>query len=116
MDGKKHGTCTIAGAGDSTNRYQAWNLIIPNTVKIDSKLYDIISITNQAFRSNATLTGTLTLPNTLVTIGAYAFYGRYSLSGTLTLPNSVTTIGDNAFYEARGFNHLIIPNSVTTIG
>ena len=44
-----------------------------------------------------TMTGTLTLPKTLKTIGYRAFYQFKNLTGTLTLPDGLTTIGQQAF-------------------
>ena len=44
-----------------------------------------------------------------------AFYDCTSLT-SLTIPNSVTTIGDYAFYSCTSLTSLTIPNSVTTIG
>jgi hypothetical protein len=58
----------------------------------------------------------LTLPNSLITIGASAFSYCSGLTGSLILPNSLTTIGNGAFYSCSGFTgSLVIPNSVITI-
>jgi hypothetical protein len=38
-----------------------------------------------------------------------------SLSGTITIPSSVTTIGTQAFYDCTLINQVTIPSSVTTI-
>ena len=43
----------------------------------------------------------LTLPNQLVTIGSYSFYHN-QLTGTLTIPATVTSIGENAFERKDG--------------
>ena len=37
-------------------------------------------------------------------------------TGSITIPNSVTSIGDRAFYSCQGLTSVTIPNSVTTIG
>ena len=66
---------------------------------------------------NAGFTGSLTIPNTVTTLGNYAFYGCSGFTGSLTIPNSVTTIGNGAFYGCSGFTgSLTIGNSVTAIG
>ena len=62
------------------------------------------------------ITGTLTLPSTLKTIGAEAF-AYEGFSGELLIPDGVTSIGANAFAECEGFSgELLIPDSVTSIG
>ena len=44
------------------------------------------------------------------------FFGRcYSLT-SITIPNSVTSIGDEAFYNCSSLTSIIIPNSVTIVG
>ncbi len=87
------------------------------------------------------MTGALTIPNSVTSIGSNAFYqcsgfnGPLTISnslnsiesetfgecsgfiGDLTIPNSVTSIGNSAFYNCSGFSgSLTIPNSVTSIG
>ncbi|MCQ2287727.1 MAG: leucine-rich repeat protein [Muribaculaceae bacterium] len=59
----------------------------------------------------------LTIPNSVTTVGYYAFYGCSGLTGSLVIPNSVTSIEKSAFYGCSGFKgSLIIPYSVTNIG
>jgi hypothetical protein len=62
------------------------------------------------------LTGTLTIPNSVTSIGEGAFAGCSGLTGTLTIPNSLTDIGHYAFYGCSGLTELTIGNSVTDIG
>ena len=63
------------------------------------------------------ITGSLTIPNSVTSIGHYAFAGCTGFNGNLTLGNSLTTIGDHAFDGLNGFTgNLMIPNSMTTIG
>jgi hypothetical protein len=62
-------------------------------------------------------TGSLTIPSSVTTISIAAFYGCSGFTGSLTIPSSVTTIGDYAFYQCYGFTgSLTLPSSVTTIG
>lgn len=49
------------------------------------------------FSGCSKMSGTLTLPNSLVAIGFNAFYGCTSLTGTLTIPSGITSIGQGAF-------------------
>lgn len=62
------------------------------------------------------ITGTLTLPSTLKTIGSYAF-AYEGFSGELLIPDGVTSIGANAFAKCDGFGGtLSLPDSVKTVG
>ncbi|MDY4184476.1 MAG: leucine-rich repeat domain-containing protein, partial [Sodaliphilus sp.] len=47
--------------------------------------------------------------------GERAFYGCSGLT-SVTIPNSVTSIGERAFYGCSGLTSVTIPNSVTSIG
>ena len=77
----------------------------------------VTTIGEEAFSNCTELKGSLTLSNSLKTIGDRAFYMCNNLNGSLTIPNTVTTIGISAFENCAGFNgNLTIPNSVTTIG
>ena len=55
----------------------------------------------------------VTIPNSVTSIGEYAFCGCRLTS--VTIPNSVTSIGASAFYECRSLTSVTIPNSVTSI-
>ena len=58
----------------------------------------------------------ITFQNNITKIGDYAFYGCSSLAGTLTIPNSVTSIGHSAFSNCSGLSTVTIGNFVTYIG
>ena len=73
--------------------------------------YEIYSY---AFSDCNSLTS-ITIPNSVTSIGQYAFYGCSSLT-SITIPNSVTSIGSYAFYGCSGLTSITIPNSVTSIG
>ena len=57
----------------------------------------------------------ITLPNTLTSIGKRAFHNCLNIN-SLTIPSSVTSIGDGAFSECGNMTAVLIPNSVTEIG
>jgi len=57
----------------------------------------------------------ITLPNSVTSIGTDAFFGCRGLT-TITLPNSITSIGNDAFDACSGLNTLTLPNSITSIG
>ena len=77
----------------------------------------VVSIGNQSFRDCSGLTGTLTIPNSVTSIGAEAFEGCRSLTGSLVIPSSVTSIGLGAFRYCSGLTgSLVIPDSVVDLG
>ena len=57
----------------------------------------------------------VTIPNSVTSIGNYAFYGCSNLT-SVTIPNTVTSIGNYAFRECSSLTSVTIPNSVTSIG
>ena len=57
----------------------------------------------------------VTIPNSVTTIGDRAFYGCSGLT-SVTIPNSVTSIGSSAFSDCSGLTSVTIGNSVTSIG
>ena len=57
----------------------------------------------------------VTIGNSVTTIGDYAFYNCSSLT-SVTIGDSVTTIGEKAFYDCSSLTSVTIPDSVTTIG
>ena len=92
------------------------NISLPESVQFNGVNYRVSAIGNWAFYECSELSGSLTIPNSVVTIGANAFWGC-NFTGNLTLGDSVTMIGDCAFIGCNGFvGNLIIPNSVTSIG
>ena len=92
-------------------------LIIPNSVEYNGKVYDVVSIGNRAFSGCSGLTGSLIIPSSIISIGDDAFYKCSGLTGSLTIPSSVTSIGTYAFGACSGFTgSLTIPSSVTGIG
>lgn len=62
-------------------------------------------------------TGSLVIPESVISLGASAFYGCDDFNGTLTLPNTLEKINNSTFSGCSGFTgELIIPESVTSIG
>ena len=88
-------------------------LTIPDNVENEGTTYLVTAIGDKAFLSSGLVS--VTLPNSLKTIGNSAFSGCSSLTSA-TIPNSVGRIGDKAFYGCAALTSINIPNSVTSIG
>ena len=67
-----------------------------------------------AFKNRSGLT-TITIPESVSTIGTNAFYYCQRLT-SITIPESVTSIGSEAFYYCNSLTSLVIPENVTSIG
>ena len=72
----------------------------------------ITTIGDRAFSCPIT---SITIPNSVTSIGDSAFYYCTSLT-SITIPDSVTSIGSNAFCYCTSLTSITIPNSVTSIG
>lgn len=77
-------------------------------------LPSITTIGNKAFRYCSSLSSVV-FGNSLTTIGEYTFADCSGMKGTLTLPNSVTSIGMYAFMGCRFDGTLTIPNGITAL-
>ena len=60
-------------------------------------------------------TGSVTIPNSVTSIGDYAFQGCTGLT-SVTVPNSVTSIESGTFQSCTGLTSVTIGNGVTSIG
>lgn len=105
------------------------SVVIPSTVTYDGNTYSVTSIGESAFEECKGLTS-VTIPNSVTSIGEYAFY--YSDLMSVTIPESVTSIGKSAFegtairsplYNSKIFAHMphnyrgeyTIPDGIQTI-
>lgn len=74
----------------------------------------VINLVDDAF--NGLDCNTVSLPNTLTSIGNRAFLGNLNFTSLPTLPNTITSIGDMAFKYCRNIKSLSFPISLTHIG
>ena len=74
----------------------------------------IEQIPGSAFNSSWTLRS-ITLPNSITSIGNWAFHGCYDLK-SITIPNSVSSIGEYAFMDCWSMTSVAIGNNVISIG
>ena len=65
--------------------------------------------------SGCQLTVTVTIPDSVTSLGSHAFYNNRALT-SVTIGNSVTSIGELAFYNCISLTSVTIGNSVTSIG
>ena len=82
----------------------------------DGITYKITNVASGAFSNKSNLTGSLTIPNTILSIGDSAFSDCNGLNSNLKLGNSITTIGKAAFKNTNLTNTVVIGNSITLIG
>lgn len=105
---------TVTGHVDGQNA--TGELVIPESVELYGTSYPVTVIGSSAFYGCSGLTGSLVIPNSVITIGSYAFQYCYGGFTSLTLGNSVQSIGYEAFYYCYGLTGtLTIPESVTSI-
>ncbi len=85
----------------------------PNYESVDGILYN--EDLTELVACPPALSGNITVPNGVTTIGNGTFSGCSNITG-VTLGSGVTTIGDEAFYNCSKLKLLVIPDSVTAIG
>ncbi|MCH5213742.1 MAG: leucine-rich repeat protein [Muribaculaceae bacterium] len=91
-------------------------LILPEKVYYEDREYTVVEIGDFSFSYNS-ITGPLSLPNTLISIGKWAFYGCNQITGSLVIGDNVTRIGNSAFVRCTGLNgSLTIGNNIEEIG
>ncbi|MCM1090598.1 MAG: leucine-rich repeat protein [Butyrivibrio sp.] len=111
----KDGVMTISGTGemwDDELYSRRWMGIY-----IKSLIFEegITYIGRRAFEGCSGLTGSLTIPDSVTSIG-YGAFEDCGFTGNLTIGNRVTSIGAGAFYNCDGFTgDLLIPDSVIEI-
>lgn len=74
----------------------------------------VTTIGNEALY-NCSLLTEVVLPATLTSIGEYSFYGC-TLLGNLTLPTLLSSVGQYAFFQCKTFTNIVFPASVNSLG
>ncbi|MDD6852665.1 MAG: leucine-rich repeat protein, partial [Bacteroidales bacterium] len=111
------GTVSVTFKGNSYNEYAneyTGDVVIPSSVTYSGTTYSVTSIGNYAFYDCSRGLKSVTIPNSVTSIGDNAFNGCSGLT-SVTIPNSVTKIGSYAFYRCSDLTSVTIPNSVTSI-
>jgi hypothetical protein len=92
------------------------DVTIPNTITHGGNIYNVTTIDANAF-FGATVLTSITIPNSVTSIGDGAFTIATGLTTvTFAASSNLTSIGDAAFSGASSLTSITIPNSVTTIG
>ena len=99
--------CTTMGYSSDYCVFSNCNI---NTLNIGNQVQ---TIPNYAF-SRCYSAASITLPNTLTSIGDYAFWGCSLTS--ITIPHNVSSIGDYAFSMCGMLSSVSLPNSIKNIG
>ncbi|MBQ0045344.1 MAG: leucine-rich repeat domain-containing protein [Mycoplasma sp.] len=79
---------------------------ITNDIDLGTHAPNLEVIENEAFCDCQRITGALSLPSTITTVGDFAFRNCNSLSGMLVFPQSLVNVGAYAFSGCKGIGHL----------
>jgi len=94
-----------------TNRPES--IQIPATVNWSEGTFSVTAVADKGFENNTNLT-TITLPESVKTVGCKAFYGCSKLSAVTF--NGQTAIGDEAFRNCTSLINVSLPSGLKTIG
>ena len=89
------------------------DIVIPESVTIDERTYNVVKIADYAFNVNADLK-TIVIPNTVTSIGIGAFKSCKNLE-TVNIPTDVKMIYKETFEYCTNLISIKIPDSVETI-
>ncbi|MDR1225996.1 MAG: leucine-rich repeat protein [Prevotellaceae bacterium] len=98
----------IASEGDP----YSGDIIIPSTVEYSSETYTVTAIGNGCFAFTGITE--ITIPETVIAIGANAFQGCTGLS-TVAIPDNVITIGNAAFYGCSSLQTVTIGAGISSL-
>lgn len=111
----EYGDYSYTVLSDGTVEITDYNSSTKTAVTIPSTINGkkVTSIGNRAFEDSNIVS--VKFPDTLKTIDNYAFYGCYNLTGTVTLPKNIESVGYCAF-EYLNINKMIVLNDNLEIG
>ncbi len=89
------------------------DVVIPSTIQVDGKSYNIKKIAEWAF--NQVAMKSLTIEPGVEEISDYAFYNAYMIE-QIIIPKGVKSIGACAFQYCNGVETIKLPASLTSIG
>lgn len=108
-------TCTITGCSQTDGEIE-----IPSTIDVDGNTYTVTAIESKIKEKNifgSTINSgvtSITIPDSVTTIGDFAFYDCINLA-SITIPDSVTTIGKNAFCICKSLTSVTMGKNVESI-
>ena len=97
----------VTRAGSNDGCYSG-NVVIPQSVSYGGKTYSVTSIGVEAFSRCTDLTS-ITIPNSVTSIGAWAFFDCGLRS--VEIPNSVVSIGNNAFHDCKYLASILVKST-----
>lgn len=121
----------------SSDGIYAGDIVVPSPVVLSENCsFDVVSVTDGAFaKSKVTsvvlgegiesigdgalegcgLMKSITIPDTVTTIGSECFRMDYALT-SITIPEGVSTIGDGTFYYCMDLQSVSFPSTLTSMG
>ena len=99
----------------NTDPYNWGAILISSTYENGQGVMVFDDDISHIYEMNCSRLVTITIPNSVTSIGNWAFSGCESLT-SITIPSGVTDIEDGTFYNCSSLESVTIPDSVTHIG
>lgn len=110
-------TYTYYDNGDGTATISGFTGAAQDLVIVDEiNGLTVTNILTRAFDNSDDLSGSLTIPDSVKTIGQYAFSGCENLTGDLVIGDGVETIGQYAFKNCKFTGTLTLGDSLQALG